>query len=66
MSNLNHLRDYVLIDLDTGTILRDPRRVRLVHDDNVPESNSDSDLIVAADSFGITLPDFYDDNLNEG
>lgn len=61
-NNLNHLRDYVLVDLVTGTIIGDPRRVVLVRDDNMTDTDaSDSEIIANAEAFGVSLPDFYYD-----
>lgn len=50
------LRHYVLVDLDSGTVLGDPRRVVLVHDENMPDGDpSDSEIIAAAEASGFRL-----------
>lgn len=57
------LRNYVLVDLDSGVVIRDPRRVRLVHEENLPEIFFFADAmtrIAVADNDGIDLADVLD------
>ena len=53
------LRNYSLVDLNSGQVL-DPRRVQLVHDENMPESQDFISIIAAAIHNGIDLADVLD------
>lgn len=53
------LHNYFLVDLNSGQVL-DPRRVRLVHDENMPESQDFISFIAAAHNDGIDLADVLD------
>lgn len=57
------LRNYVLVNLGNGTVIRDPRRVRLVHEENLPSDFFFTDAmtrIAVADNDGIDLADVLD------
>ena len=61
------LRDYVLINMDTGQVFADPRRVRLVNDENmIFDADVEPEILIElAENLGISLREFAEDSTLE-